>query len=632
MTGKGTALLLIGAVGCAGPMPRAEYHEPREPCAARDPLRQVFWGDLHVHTSFSFDAYAFGVRVPPEAAYRFARGEPVRLPPLGMDGEGSQVLRLRRPLDFAAITDHSEFLGEIETCTVPGSAGYDRPGCRAYRLGGNPQVVRIGTRLTLDPPRRPEDICGDEETGCAEAMGRAWQRIQRAAAEAYDRSARCAFTSFVGYEYSGAPGFSTQHRNVIFRSDRVPAPITYFEQPTPAGLWRELHVACLQDPSGCDALAIPHNPNESNGTMFRPESGDLEEAAARAALRAALEPVLEVYQHKGDSECMNEFSGAMGAPDEYCDFEKHRRKPFVDCGEGSGTGGTARNGCFSRWDFARGALALGLAEEARLGVNPLRLGLIASTDTHNGTPGAVEEGAFIGHRGTDDDTVEKRLGSGELTAGGLEFSPGGLSAVWAEENSREAIFDAIRRREVYGTSGPRLVVRLFAGRDLPPGLCGDGDLLRKAYEKGVPMGGELPGGEGAPLLLVSALRDPDPGAAQLQLVQIVKGWIDPRDGRPRERVFDVAGRRDGAAVDPATCRTSGAGADALCAEFRDPTYEPGVRAFYYARVLEVPTCRWSTHTCNALPPPQRPPACSDPATQKAVQERAWTSPIWIKPS
>lgn len=639
-TPTGTLAIAVSLFACAPaepePPPDPAYVEPREPCAQRDSLRSVFFGDLHVHTRLSFDAYAMDVRVSPDQAYRFARGEEVRLPPVGLDGEGLQRLRIDRPLDFAALTDHSEFLGEIEACTVPGSAGYASATCEAYRVGGNAGTTQIGIRLTLPNPKRASDVCPPDGSGCEALLGAVWRRVQESAAAAYDKTPSCRFTSFVAYEYSAAPALSTMHRNVIFANDRVPAPTTYFEQPSPEGLWRELRATCKDTRTGCDVLAIPHNANESNGKMFFIESADEggpADPAAYARLRADLEPLFEVYQHKGDSECMNGLSGVAGAPDELCGFEKTLRPPaeITDCGDGTGTGGTARKGCFSRRDFVRNALLDGMALEERLGVNPFRVGLIASTDTHNATPGAVAEDRFIGHRGADDDAPEKLLSRGNLTPGGVEFSPGGLTAVWAEENSRPALFAALKRREVYGTSGPRMAVRFFGGYGLPKDLCDDPQLTRKGYEGGVPMGGVLPkkpGPTAAPSFVVQALRDPQGG--KLQVAQIIKGYL--RDGQPRTAIFDVAGRRDnGARVDEATCATSGPGADTLCGSFTDPDFRPGERAFYYVRVVENPSCRWTAHTCNRLPAGMRPPTCSDPTVPRTIQERAWTSPIWHQP-
>jgi hypothetical protein len=279
----------------------------------------------------------------------------------------------------------------------------------------------------------------------------------------------------------------------------------------------------------------------------------------------------------------------------------------------------------------------GLAERERIGVNPFQLGFIGSTDTHNGTPGFVGEETFIGHRGTDDDTPEKRLSRGTLTVGGISFSPGGLAGVWAEENSRDSIFRALRRREVFATSGPRIVPRFFAGWNLDPGLCTDPAMVAHGYAQGVPMGGTLtapPPGATAPSFMVSALRDPGtatkPGT-QLQRIQIVKGWRE--NGESHYQVYEVAGDPlNGASVDTDTCAPSGTGFDSLCGLWTDPDFDPAQQAFYYARIVENPTCRWSAYECNRLAPDARAALCDDPAWPKTIQERAWTSPVWFQPA
>lgn len=607
-------------------------------CVDFNRRRNVYFGDLHVHTALSFDAYGFDVRTTPEQAYRFALGEPLYLPPLDDTGEGTRRVEIDRPLDFVAVTDHAEFLGEIEVCTTPGSPAYDSATCTRYRLGGNDAVGLFGTRLTFPQPRHPE-VCGPGGTGCLPYASEVWDRIQRAAEDFDDRTPQCSFTTFVAYEYSGNPGISNRHRNVIFRSEQAAFPVSYVDEPEPQGLWARLKSDCLEAPGDCDALAIPHNSNESNGGMFyveHPGAQTLEEQRAQAAFRASIEPLVEIYQHKGDSECMNGLSGFVGAPDELCEFEKRRRPPFPDCGDGFGALGVTNNGCVSRNDYLRGVLLSGLKEAERIGINPYPLGVIASTDTHNGTPGAVGEDGFPGHRGTEDDTVPDRLGPGQLTAGGIIYSPGGLAGVWAEENSRSSLFDALRRRETFGTSGPRISVRFFAGWDLPADSCERADMVRTAYASGVPMGGVLPmrpSRSGPPRFLISALRDPGtalrPGTP-LQRLQIVKGWVE--NGEGHFAVFDVAGDpENGASVDLETCAPSGTGFDSLCTVWSDPEFDPAQHAYYYARVVENPSCRWSTHTCNQMPAGERHPSCDDPSVPKTIQERAWTSPIWHRP-
>ncbi len=605
-------------------------------CPDSNPLRNVYFGDLHVHTTNSFDAHMFDVRTTPMQAYRFARGEPVALPPLDDSGNGTTTVHIDRPLDFAAVTDHSEYLGEVQVCSTPGSATYDSPTCQQFRDGGVAGVRVFGIDLTGSRPKRFKDICGNDGRLCVDVAGTVWEREKEAAAAAYDQ---CNFTSFVAYEYSPSRGASTLHRNVIFRNDRVPFPISTFEEALPQGLWRQLQTTCLDSGTGCDVLAIPHNSNESNGKMFfveYPGAISIDDEKAQAKFRAGMEPLVEVYQHKGNSECRNGLSGIVGEPDEQCEFEKRRPDPVFDCGDGVGQTGAAGDGCVSRLDYVRGALLAGLKEEIRMGANPYPLGFIGSTDTHNGTPGFTREETFIGHRGTDDFALNLRLGHGVLTDGGTVFSPGGLAAVWAEQNSRSSLFDALRRKETFATSGTRLTVRVFGGWDLPDGMCQRPDLVQVGYSAGVPMGGTLaprPASSSAPSFVVAAMRDPGTAAHPgnpLQRLQMIKGWI--ADGEAHQKVYDIAGDADnGADVDLATCTPRGPGADSLCEQWSDPDFDPTLHAFYYVRALENPSCRWNTFVCNSLATDQRPPACDDPTVPKTIQERAWTSPIWYRP-
>ncbi len=613
-------------------------HE-RSACADRSPARNLYWGDLHVHTSYSFDAWTVDVRTRPDDAYAFATGEPVALPPLDAAGRGTRTVRLERPLDFAAVTEHSELLGEVRLCTAEDSSLRDTATCVAYR--GEQGLRALSQAVIGSPPVRQPDLCGEDGSRCAAAVSTVWQEIQAAAERWNDRSEACRFTTFVAYEYTGAPGGSNLHRNVVFRNTHVPQPISYVEEPTPLGLWRALRRECLEAGDGCDVLAIPHNSNWSNGRMFQieyPGADTLADQADQARLRASLEPLVEIFQHKGDSECRNGMSGVLGAADELCDWEKLRPPsvPVEDCGDGVGAGAMGRRGCLSRLDWIRNVLAAGVAEQQRLGVNPYKLGIIASTDTHNGTPGLVDETDFQGHFGAADDTPEARLALSSWLPGDVRNNPGGLVAVWAEENSREAIFEALRRRETYGTSGPRIAVRFFGGWELPTDLCETGDFVARADAAGVPMGGDLPAaaGAGAPRFAVSALRDP--GSAThagglLQRVQIVKAWAD-EEGL-HQAVYDVAGSRDnGADVDLGTCEPRGPGLAAACGVWSDPDFDPTRGAVYYARVVENPSCRYSTRQCLAIPEAERPPACSDPTVPRTIQERAWTSPIWYTPA
>ncbi len=631
-----TCLLAASLVACNDSAPAPEpWIDAREPCADHNPLRNVYFGDLHVHTSNSFDASINDVRNTPEDAYRFARGEPVTLPPLSRDGEGTQTVRLDRPLDFAAVTDHAEYLAEVHVCTNPGNAAYDSDLCQGLRAGTTEALVQFGIGLSRSDPKRFDEICGADGIDCLALAGEVWARQIAATEAAYDRTDACEFTAFIGYEWSAARQLSNLHRNIIFRSSQVPTiPISHYEEPEAAGLWARLRNDCIDDLKGCDVLSIPHNSNWSNGNLFNPQYGDSPEDAAAAQLQSRMEPLMEVFQHKGDSECQNGVSGILGAPDEFCNFEKLRREPFDDCGDGVGGQGMVNGGCLSRRDFVRGALLRGIEQAEQIGINPLKLGIMASTDTHNGTPGMVKESGYPGHFGRREQDALARL-TGSVPAGPRN-SPGGLIAVWAEENSREALFDAMKRREVYGTSGPRMVVRLFGGWNYADDLCKSPDLLKRAYAGGVPMGADLlprPPSHDDPKFIVSALKDPgtnDQPGTPLQRVQIIKGWLDSQ-GNQHIEVFDVAGEDTGASVDLDTCAPQGLGADSLCTVWQDPNFNPDESAFYYARVLENPVCRWSTRDCQSLAEDERPDVCDDPEMPKTIQERAWTSPIWYEP-
>jgi hypothetical protein len=333
-----------------------------------------------------------------------------------------------------------------------------------------------------------------------------------------------------------------------------------------------------------------------------------------------------MMQHKGDSECINGLPEVSTAPDELCDFEKWQQPPLKDCGpDGTGAGGLGMIGCVSWRDYVRNALKIGLSEQLRLGVNPFKLGVIASTDTHSGTPGAVDEKQFTGHTGALDDSPSGMLAPSSTIGNRALDNPGGLAAVWAEENSRDSIFDAFKRRETFGTSGPRMQIRFFGGWNYDSSICTDPELVEKGYSGGVPMGGDLPHGNGAPKFVVAATADETP----LQRIQIIKGWVDA-SGELREQVFEVAGDpANGASVD-ASCKPTGSGAMTLCGVFRDPSFDAARPAFYYARAVEDPTCRWSTFICNTLSPVEKSNLGCDKLPQ-AIQERGWSSPIWYSP-
>jgi hypothetical protein len=615
--------LLLGNAGGAGA-------QGRDACADRDPLRRPFFGDTHVHTTFSFDAWGQGTLGGPDEAYRYAKGEAIGIQPYDENGRALARVQLRRPLDFAVVTDHSDLLGETRICRDPTLAGHDSLVCRVMRrfpaLG---YMLINGYVYSSEHPER-FGFCGEGAERCLDAARGPW-RATREAAEAHrDRSAACAFTTFVGYEWTGMPGGQNIHRNVIFASEVAQdSPTTYIETPTAEGLWRSLERDCIEGKPGCDVLVIPHNSNVSNGLMWTTTRGDGSPITADdARRRARLETLVEVTQHKGDSECR------AGAEDELCNFETLPYPRLQDMATPSWAP------ALPPMIYAREALREGLLQQRRLGVNPFRFGLIGSTDSHLAAPGMVDEDQHVGHAAGN---RSARFGVPAFPDR-PDFNPGGLAVLWADENSRPSLFAAMKRREAYGTSGPRIVARFFGGWQLAPDLCADPELAARGYADGVPMGGELParpsGAAESPAFVVSARRDPgDRGvpSTPLQRIQIIKGWVD--GDRSRERVYEVAGSADsGAGVDLATCSPHGAGFDQLCSVWRDPEFDPAVPAFYYMRVVENPSCRWNAWVClragvdcAAGDVPEGLEACCDEGTPRTIQERAWTSPIWYAP-
>ncbi len=610
--------------------------EAHSRCTDATEARRAFFGDLHVHTQLSSDAYVFQTRTRPDDAYRFASGRgKAGMNVLTQSGVVTAEATIPRPLDFAAVTDHAEMLGGPWVCTTPESGAYDSEVCRRFRAPWGPVgdlADGVAKIVALLEDLDGETVCGEGgvATGarCLEGMRSAWQEIQDAAAR-HDRP--CEFSTFVAYEYSSNPEMSKVHRNVIFRNDTVPdLPVSSRTTPEALGLWRSLAETCVDAGTGCDAVTIPHNPNLSNGRVFSLDYGGAETPAERRAyttLRRRMEPLVEMFQIKGDSECRNGLAGVLGAPDELCGFEKYRRPvdgPVEDCGDGVGGGALMGRGCFTRRDFARYAVARGLHEAERVGDNPFQVGFIGSTDIHEGLPGDTDE------------WIRDGVARPQRTNSFGNDNPGGLAGVWAEENTRDALFDAFERRETFATSGPRIELRFFGGWDLPGDLCSRPDLARRAYAAGVPMGADLPprATPSGPTFLASALADPGveghPGGL-LQRLQVIKVTSDDQ-GRAIQQVVDVAGSANDASVDPLTCTPRGPGAASLCARWVDPDFDPEERAAYYARVVENPSCRAYARACARLSGEARPAACDDPAIPRTAQERAWSSPIWYTPA
>lgn len=621
-------------------------NDKRDACAQSTPDKNAYFGALHIHSDRSFDSWVFGNNNGPREAYAFAKGQKM----IAGRGEGSIPMQLSKPLDFAAVTDHSENFAQMGFCTDPSSQGYQHEVCTIMRgevwwakllpdsLSRLGRVFSAGGRgpMAVDPSA----LCGNDPT-CTVASESIWRENQQAAEQAYDRSSDCTFTSFPSYEYSLTPDDTgnNMHRNVIFKNATVlNYPVSANLAATPPQLWQYLDGVCNSADNDCEVLAIPHNSNLSGGQMFAIEDApnvSLEKQTQLAALRAKTEPLVEIYQVKGDSECRNGLSKVFGDTDEACSFEKiHAPNNIVeDCGDDVGTKGMAMTGCVSRRSFVRYALIEGLAEKKRLGANPFQLGIIAASDTHESNGGDVDETDRRSALALSDEASE-RLQPEIVLPGGIasvrqaRFSAGGLAGIFAPHNTRDALFDAMRARETFGTSGPRITPRFFAAEQFDENLCQDPNMISKAYQQGKPMGSQMQMAAGLkPHFIVSAMDDASMGAP-LQRLQIIKGWVDEHGGL-QQRVFDVAGdSHSDADVDLDTCEPRGKGYAQLCAVWSDDDYSQD--AVYYARVLENPSCRWSTYECNALAPDDRPETCNDPNYDKTIQERAWTSPIWLE--
>jgi hypothetical protein len=605
------ALAVAVAVAVAVTVASAAERVPTHPSAVHsdDPaIRHVYFGDLHLHTSLSLDAYIYDPRTTLEDAYRYAKGERVRY-------LGREVQR-RAPLDFLAVTDHSEFLG-----VLPLVARQDGPyaGSSWEKLVNSPDPkVRQSLFWKLNT-ERPAEFRG---TALIRSQ---WQQVI-AAAQAHYHPGK--FTTFVAYEWSSTPQRQNLHRNVIFRGPKFPQqPFSSLDSEHPEDLWTYLE---RQRALGVESLAIPHNSNLSNGLMFEnADSYGRPISRAYAERRARHEHEVEITQTKGTSETTPELSPT----DEFADFELYRYLL------GSDTAGKLDG------SYVRQGLGRGLEIEQRVGVNPFKLGWVGGSDFHTGLS-AAEEANFPGGHGRLDDAQHPETAlSAKLAAVGkpVLFSASGLTGVWAEHNTRESIFGALERRETFATSGDRIAVRLFGGWDFPGDIVHRGDWVAQAYGHGVPMGGDLPPppgeagahGSAGPHLLIWALKDPDRG--NLDRIQIVKIWV--QDGVSHERMVDAAwsgSRRPDprtGAVPPVgntvnlreATFTNDIGAAELQGEWTDPDFNPRVPAVYYARVLSIPTPRWSTYLAvrNHLPLPTDVPA--------TIQERAWTSPVFYTP-
>ena len=613
--------LALALAACGGETPPADSagDDSSAPAGssrpAPNPQRNAYFGELHVHTKYSFDAYLFGVRETPDSAYRFAKGESIPHP------SGYDISLESGPLDFQAVTDHAFYLGVIASTDDPDGPLYDEPLAVELRELG----VTGGFARAIEAMGTGELNALDSD----EVNGSAWSEII-AAAERHNDPGR--FTTFIGYEYtSSTDERGNLHRNVIFSGSEAPdLPFSRLDSRDPEDLWDWMDDARSR---GMDAIAIPHNSNGSNGSMFQlTRFDDTPLDAVYAEQRMRNEPIIELSQIKGTSEV----HPLLSPNDEWADFEIMPYRVATELySEPTGS-------------YAREALMNGIALEEELGYNPFRFGFVSATDSHN-AGGNPEEDDYVGKVGASDGTAQRR-GSVPLDEPRADGSPyaasksfptfgaAGLAGVWAEENTRESLFAGMRRKETFATSGPRMVVRFFGGFGFEDGLADDTEMIAKAYESGVPMGGDLLGKatDDAPRFLAWVARDPD--SAPLQRLQIVKVWVDGADG-PSEKIFDVV-CSDGLSPDASThrCPDNGAtvelsdcsisadkGASELRSLWSDPEFESDERALYYVRALENPTCRWSTwDAVRAGVEPRE-------GLAKTIQERVWSSPIWYVP-
>ncbi len=562
---------------------------PAREMIAHSPTRNLFWGDLHVHTALSYDAYTFGTRALPDDAYTFMKGGTI-------EHALGYPIRASRPLDFGAVTDHAEYLGIPRHLAGEGRDMPDAKLIDALRDGSPIRFSALYLRRVLGDLGASDHARQErfDRVELQHVSTSAWKRIIDAA-ERHNDPGR--FTAFIGYEWSSTPEERHLHRNVIYRSSAVPSyPFSSLDSENPEDLWKAL---AHQREQGMEALAIPHNSNVSDGLMFRASTyAGAPLDADYADLRRRSEPLVEIFQVKGTSET----HPSLSPHDDLADFEIMDEMLSRDVQPSQ-----------VRGSYARDALRTGLEFAHASGFNPFEFGVIGSSDSHNASS-ASEEDNYHGKLPLLDGSPAQRLGIAYVSERIFRvraYGAAGLVAVWAEENTRESLFRAMRRKETYATSGPRISLRFFAGWEYPDDLL-DGDWLARAYAGGVPMGGTLHGDADrqSPDFVVVAQKDAL--GANLHRLQLVKAWVD-ETGTSHERVIDL--------IDHEGADQSGA--SNLSARWQDPEFDAALHALYYARAVEVPTPRYSTY--DAIKMGIEPP---EPAM---IQERAVSSAIWYRP-
>jgi hypothetical protein len=600
--------------------------EHYSPYAGRDFPDRVYWGDTHLHTGMSMDAGAFGARLMPEDAYRFARGEELT------SSTGQQV-RLSRPLDFLVVADHSDNMGFFPRLFAGEPAMLADPtGKKWYDMIQNGQGTEVAVEVIVAFSQGTFPKALESLPGTA-VYRNAWD-LTIDAAEKYNDPGD--FTAFIGFEWTSNTAGNNLHRVVIFRDDASRAQLVepYTTQrphgsDDPRDLWTWMQG--YTDKTKGQVLAIGHNGNLSNGIMFPVVDSFTGKKFDRAyaETRAMWEPLYEVTQIKGDGET----HPFLSPNDEFADYETWD--------QGNLDLSVVKEDEMLQYEYARSALATGMALEQQTGVNPYKFGMIGSTDSHTGLATAAEENFFGKHSRAEPSANRwehpmAKMGDAEYTGWGMVAS--GYAGVWAAENTRDALFDAMQRKETYATTGPRMLVRFFAGWDFTAADARSRVPAEVGYEKGVPMGGDLRlAGEGrSPNFLVAALKDELSG--NLDRIQIVKVWVD-EDGERVEKVYDVAWAGDrqpgadgklppvGNTVDvPSATWTNTIGAPELVKVWTDPDFDPDLSAAYYARVLEIPTPRWTAHEAK------RYGITMSDEVPMTTQERAYTSPIWYTPT
>ncbi len=607
-----------------GTFPAQKHYSPY---AGRNFPTQVFWGDTHLHTGMSMDAGAFGARLVPEDAYRFARGEELT------SSTGLKV-KLSRPLDFLVVADHSDnmgffprlFEGDPDMLADPtGKKWYDM-----VQAGGQEGVkAAVEIIVAFSQNKFPPALAS---LPGSPAYRSAWEEVIEAA-EKYDDPGR--FTAFIGYEWTSNTGGNNLHRVVIYRDGGDKAerlePYTTLKplgSDNPRDLWKWMQN--YEDETGGRLLAIAHNGNLSNGIMFPIVDSFTEKPVdlKYAETRAKWEPLYEATQIKGDGEA----HPFLSPNDEFANYETWD--------QGNLDLSVAKQNDMLQYEYARSALQIGMQLEQKLGVNPYKFGMIGSTDSHTGLATAQEDNFFGKHSGAEPSPKrwEHPMAQlGDKSYEGWAMVSSGYAAVWAKENTRKAIFDAMMRKETYATTGSRMLVRFFGGWDFTAADAQNRLPAAVGYAKGVPMGSDLrttPTGK-TPSFLVAALKDPLSG--NLDRIQIVKVWLD-REGNRQENVYDVAWSGDrkplgdgklppvGNTVDVANATwTNTIGATELITVWTDPDFDPGLRAAYYARVIEIPTPRWTAYETKRFG------IKMDSNVPMITQERAYTSPIWYTP-